>query len=64
MWSINVDLRLLKATIEFLWWVGWGGVHNTFHVQPNYIVEVVRCVVAGVVTKKVPLQLIRKVTLT
>ena len=23
LWSINVNLRLLKATVEFLWWVGW-----------------------------------------
>ena len=25
LWSINVNLRLLMATIEFLWWVGGGG---------------------------------------
>ena len=23
--SININLRLLKATFEFLWWVGWWG---------------------------------------
>ena len=22
MWSINVNLRLMKAIFEFLWWVG------------------------------------------
>ena len=36
--SINVNFRLLKATIEFLW---WGGLHSHFHGQPNYSVEVV-----------------------
>ena len=31
--------------------VGGGGMHSHFHVQPNYIVEVVlHCVVVGVVT--------------
>ena len=41
-------LKLLKATIEFLWWVG---VHSHFCVQHNYSVEVVLCfVVIGVVT--------------
>ena len=45
--SINVNLRLLKATVEFL----WGGGHSHFHVQPNYSVEAVLCcVVVGVVT--------------
>ena len=48
-WSINVNLRLLKATVEFLWWwVGWGGVDwlgcaKSFCVQPNFCVEVVLC---------------------
>ena len=33
--------------------VGWGGVHSTFNVQPNYSVEVVLCcVIIGVVTRK------------
>ena len=65
MWSINVNLRLLRATDEFAWrgglaWavvgcggVGWmgGGVHSHFRIQPNYSVEVVFCcVVVGVVT--------------
>ena len=51
-WSINVNLRLLKAAVEFLWWwVGWV-VQSHFCVQPNYSVEVVLCcVVVGVVTK-------------
>ena len=45
---MNVVLRLLKATVEFLWWVG---LQSHFHVQPNYSVEVVLCcVVVGVVT--------------
>ena len=50
MGSVNVDLRLLKASVE---WVGWGGMHSHFFVQPNYSVEVVLwlCyVVVGVVT--------------
>ena len=57
MVSINVNLRLLKAKVEFLLggvgWGGvwWGGVHSHFHVQPNYSVEdVLCCVVVGVVT--------------
>ena len=36
--SINVNPRLLKDTIEFLW---WGGLHSHFYVQPNFSVEVV-----------------------
>ena len=50
MGSVNVDLRLLKASVE---WVGWGGMNSHFFVQPNYSVEVVLwlCyVVVGVVT--------------
>ena len=50
--SINVNLRLLKAKVEFLWWVvvGWG-LQTHFHVQPKFCVEVVLCcVVVGVVT--------------
>ena len=46
-----MNVNLLKATVEFLWWGGWGGVHSHFCVQPNYSVDVVLCcVVAGVVT--------------
>ena len=41
---MNVVLRLLKATVEFLWWGGWG-LQSHFHVQPNYSVEVVLLVV-------------------
>ena len=40
----NVILRLLKATVEFVWWgdVGWWlGLQSHFRVQPNYSVEVV-----------------------
>ena len=37
---VVVNLRLLKATIEFLW---WGGLHSHFYVQPNNSVEVVLC---------------------
>ena len=50
LWSIYVILKLLKATIEFLWWVG---VHSHFCVQHSYSVEVVLCfVVIGVVTSQ------------
>ena len=38
MGSVNVDLRLLKASVE---WVGWGGMNSHLFVQPNYSVEVV-----------------------
>ena len=51
--SINVNLWLLKAFVEFLWggMVEWGGMHTHFRVQPNFSVEVMlRCVVIGVVT--------------
>ena len=42
LWSINVHLGLLKADVEFLWWVvDGGGVQSHFHVQPNCCVEVV-----------------------
>ena len=51
---MNVNIRVLKATIEFLWWMGWvewwGSLHSPFCVQPNYSVEVVlSCVVVWVV---------------
>ena len=36
--SIDVNLRLLKATTEFLWW--WGCLHSHCYVQPNYRVEI------------------------
>ena len=50
LWSISVNLRLLKATVKFLWWVGcWGGLHSNFCVQPNYSAEVVLCCVVVVV---------------
>ena len=50
-WSMNVVLRLLKATVEFLWWGGWWGLQSHFHVQPNFCVGVVLyCVVVGVAT--------------
>ena len=51
--SINVDLRLPKANVEFLWWGGlvadggWG-LQSHFRVQPTFCVEVV--IVVGVVT--------------
>ena len=49
---MNVVLRLMEAAVEFVWWRR-GGLHSYFHVQTNYIVEVVlRCVVVGVVTKR------------
>ena len=47
---MNVNQKLLKATVEF---VRWGGLHSHFRVQPNYSVEAVLflcCVVVGVVT--------------
>ena len=45
---MNVGLRLMEAAVGF---VGLGGLHSHFHVQPNYSVEVVLCcVVIGVVT--------------
>ena len=48
---MNIVLRLMEAAVEFVWWVGCGGMHSHFHVKPNYSVEVVlRCVVVGVVT--------------
>ena len=42
--SINVNLRLLKAKVEFLW-LGGGGLESHFHVQPNFCVDVVLCCV-------------------
>ena len=34
LWSINVNLRLLKASVEFLWWVGgWVGVCTVIFVS-------------------------------
>ena len=38
LWSINVNMRLLKAVMEFLW---WGGVQSRLCVQSNYCVNVV-----------------------
>ena len=50
MWSINVNLRLLKASVEFVRWGGWG-LHSHFRVLPNFSVEVVLCfLVVGAVT--------------
>ena len=43
---MNVNLRLLKATIDFLWWWGWS-LHSHFRIQPNYSVEVVLCCRCG-----------------
>ena len=46
LWSININLTLLMATVEFVWWG-----HSNFRVQPNYSVEVMLCcLVIGVVT--------------
>ena len=48
-WSINVNLRLMVATIEFLWW--WGGVVCTVIFMPNPTTVLRLCCVAvGVVT--------------
>ena len=52
---MNVVLRIKEAVVEFVWWLGGGGVkwslHSHFRVQPNNCVEVVlRCVVVGVET--------------
>ena len=53
---MNVVHRLMEAVIEFVCWGGgvwWWGLHNHFHVQPNYSVKVVLrlcCIVVGVVT--------------
>ena len=33
MWLINVNLSLLVLTVEFLWWVGWGGVCTVIFVS-------------------------------
>ena len=52
MRSINVNLRLVKATVEFVWLGGWG-LPSNFRVQPNCSAEVevvLCCVVVGVVT--------------
>ena len=38
--SINVNMMLLKAKVDFLWWVGWG-LQSHFRVQPNFCVDVV-----------------------
>ena len=34
LWSINVHLRLLKDTVEFVWG-GWGGLQSHFRVKPR-----------------------------
>ena len=46
-WSIKVNLRLLKARVEFLWWVGGVVLQSHFDVKPNYSVEVVFCCCCG-----------------
>ena len=37
-----------SKAVEFVWWVGWGGLHSHFHVTPNnswgYIVVELRVV--------------------
>ena len=41
---MDVHLGLIKADVEFLWWVvgsGGGGVQSHFCVQPNCCAEVV-----------------------
>ena len=38
MWSVYVDMRILKASVES---VRWGGMRSHFCVKPNYCVEVV-----------------------
>ena len=45
MWSINVNLRLPKATIEFVWWVV-GRVGTVIFVSNPRLC----CVVVGVLT--------------
>ena len=53
--SINVNRRLLKAKVEFLWWVvawgvwvgGWGGGCKDIF-QNDFCVEIVLCCVVGV----------------
>ena len=64
---MSVVLRLMEAAVAFVLWVGGGGgvgwgLHNHFHVQPNYSVEVVlRCVVVGVVTTSTKFVQVNKV---
>ena len=50
VWSVNVNMRILKASVE---WVKWSGMRSHFCVQPNYSAEVVLWLcyfVVGVVT--------------
>ena len=53
---MNVILRLLKATVEFLWWGGLGGVCKViFMSNPTTVLRLccwLNCVVVGVVTKE------------
>ena len=44
MWSVNVNRKILKASVE---WTGWGGMHSHFCVQPNYCVEFVLWLCCG-----------------
>ena len=50
--STNVNLRLLKAKVEFLWWVGGvdGGVCKVIFVSNPTSVLRLCCFVVGVVT--------------
>ena len=47
-----VDLRLMEATVEFVWWgggVGWGGVCTVIFMSNPTTVLRLCCVVVGVV---------------
>ena len=46
---INVDLRLLKATVEFLWWLVGGVCKVIFVSNPTSVLRLC-CVVVGIVT--------------
>ena len=49
MWSINVNLRLLEANIDFLWWGDGVACTVIFMSNPTTVLWL-RCVVVGVVT--------------
>ena len=40
LWSINFHLMPLKAHVECLWWVGWGGVCKVIFMSNQATVEV------------------------
>ena len=56
MWLINVHLRLLKVTVEFVWWGGVGFAKPFSYPTQLQLRLRNSCVVVGVVTTTNTLQ--------